>query len=167
MDPCVARSRGGETKSFASGMCRCFWSFCGSREHGGLGQKTESQSDVYAEVGPEMLDNLFQGFNTCMFCYGQTGSGKTYTVRCAMQSRCRLRQGYVKVTLRLLVRTSLGVLCPEICTLRPDCSVPHLRRARTHTQLHTMSHALSRTRTLTLSHHIAPCADDGQAIRSG
>lgn len=27
-----------------------------------------------------MLDNAFEGFNTCIFAYGQTGSGKSYSI---------------------------------------------------------------------------------------
>lgn len=38
------------------------------------------QKKVFDELGREMLDNVFTGYNTCMFAYGQTGSGKSYTM---------------------------------------------------------------------------------------
>jgi hypothetical protein len=35
---------------------------------------------VFTELGVDVLDNAFQGYNACVFAYGQTGSGKTYTM---------------------------------------------------------------------------------------
>lgn len=39
-----------------------------------------TQEDVYASVGPPLLNNIFAGRNAAVICYGQTGSGKTYTM---------------------------------------------------------------------------------------
>jgi kinesin family member 1 len=39
-----------------------------------------SQERVYEDVGRELLDHAFAGYNTCLFAYGQTGSGKSYTM---------------------------------------------------------------------------------------
>uniref|UniRef100_A0A915CN57 Kinesin-like protein n=1 Tax=Ditylenchus dipsaci TaxID=166011 RepID=A0A915CN57_9BILA len=39
-----------------------------------------SQEKVYNDLGVEMLDHAFQGYNVCIFAYGQTGSGKSYTM---------------------------------------------------------------------------------------
>ena len=39
-----------------------------------------SQEQVYLDVGRELLDHAFEGYNTCLFAYGQTGSGKSYTM---------------------------------------------------------------------------------------
>ncbi|KAK3593264.1 hypothetical protein CHS0354_012358 [Potamilus streckersoni] len=39
-----------------------------------------SQKQVYEEIGLEMLDHAFEGYNVCIFAYGQTGSGKSYTM---------------------------------------------------------------------------------------
>lgn len=36
------------------------------------------QSDLY-DCGDQIVDNAYQGYNSCLFAYGQTGSGKTYT----------------------------------------------------------------------------------------
>jgi hypothetical protein len=41
---------------------------------------TAHQEDVYNIVGLPAVNNVWQGFNTCVFAYGQTGSGKTYTM---------------------------------------------------------------------------------------
>ncbi|XP_070207701.1 kinesin-like protein unc-104 isoform X2 [Littorina saxatilis] len=39
-----------------------------------------SQRKVYEDIGLEMLDHAFEGYNVCIFAYGQTGSGKSYTM---------------------------------------------------------------------------------------
>jgi hypothetical protein len=38
------------------------------------------QEAVYAALGPRVLDEVFSGFNNCIFAYGQTGSGKSHTM---------------------------------------------------------------------------------------
>lgn len=35
-----------------------------------------TQSMVYADIGEEMLQHSFDGYNVCIFAYGQTGAGK-------------------------------------------------------------------------------------------
>uniref|UniRef100_A0A1I8B8A8 Kinesin motor domain-containing protein n=1 Tax=Meloidogyne hapla TaxID=6305 RepID=A0A1I8B8A8_MELHA len=39
-----------------------------------------SQEMIYDDIGAEMLDHAFDGYNVCIFAYGQTGSGKSYTM---------------------------------------------------------------------------------------
>ncbi|XP_054031646.1 kinesin-like protein KIF1B isoform X19 [Dryobates pubescens] len=39
-----------------------------------------SQSRVYNDIGKEMLQHAFEGYNVCIFAYGQTGAGKSYTM---------------------------------------------------------------------------------------
>ncbi|XP_037076336.1 kinesin-like protein unc-104 [Pollicipes pollicipes] len=39
-----------------------------------------SQERVYLDIGVEMLDHAFEGYNVCIFAYGQTGAGKSYTM---------------------------------------------------------------------------------------
>lgn len=39
-----------------------------------------SQQLVYNDLGTEVVDCAFQGYNACVFAYGQTGSGKTFTM---------------------------------------------------------------------------------------
>ncbi|XP_066296372.1 kinesin-like protein KIF1A isoform X20 [Branchiostoma lanceolatum] len=38
------------------------------------------QSKVYQDIGEEMLQHAFEGYNVCIFAYGQTGAGKSYTM---------------------------------------------------------------------------------------
>lgn len=35
---------------------------------------------VYHDIGEEMLQHSFDGYNVCIFAYGQTGAGKSYTM---------------------------------------------------------------------------------------
>lgn len=39
-----------------------------------------SQDLVYNDIGKEMLQHAFEGYNVCIFAYGQTGAGKSYTM---------------------------------------------------------------------------------------
>ncbi|XP_055706379.1 kinesin-like protein unc-104 isoform X9 [Phlebotomus papatasi] len=39
-----------------------------------------TQSMVYGDIGEEMLQHSFDGYNVCIFAYGQTGAGKSYTM---------------------------------------------------------------------------------------
>ncbi|KAJ3323203.1 kinesin-like protein Klp8, partial [Blyttiomyces sp. JEL0837] len=62
-------------KSFAYDSV--FWSF--SEKNDGHPQWA-SQEIVYDNVGRDLLDHAFNGYNVCLFAYGQTGSGKSYTM---------------------------------------------------------------------------------------
>ena len=35
---------------------------------------------VFGELGSQVLDALFDGYNACVLAYGQSGTGKTYTM---------------------------------------------------------------------------------------
>ena len=39
-----------------------------------------TQQKVYEDIGIEMLQHAFEGYNVCIFAYGQTGAGKSYTM---------------------------------------------------------------------------------------
>lgn len=39
-----------------------------------------SQQRVYDDLGSNLLNHSFEGYNTCIFAYGQTGSGKSYSM---------------------------------------------------------------------------------------
>ncbi|KAM6978108.1 kinesin-like protein KIF1B isoform 2-T2 [Aplochiton taeniatus] len=39
-----------------------------------------SQNLVFNDIGKEMLQHAFEGYNVCIFAYGQTGAGKSYTM---------------------------------------------------------------------------------------
>ncbi|OQR95523.1 kinesin, partial [Thraustotheca clavata] len=51
------------------------------RCYGSLDDSEEMiQSSIFQEIGMDLLENAFNGFNCSVFAYGQTGSGKTYTM---------------------------------------------------------------------------------------
>jgi hypothetical protein len=35
---------------------------------------------VYNDLGKDLLQNAFEGYNCALFAYGQTGSGKSYSI---------------------------------------------------------------------------------------
>ena len=35
---------------------------------------------VYSDLGTDVIESAFEGYNACVFAYGQTGSGKTFTM---------------------------------------------------------------------------------------
>lgn len=35
---------------------------------------------VFKDLGMDVIDSAFQGYNACIFAYGQTGAGKSYTM---------------------------------------------------------------------------------------
>ncbi|XP_022255004.1 kinesin-like protein unc-104 isoform X4 [Limulus polyphemus] len=39
-----------------------------------------TQEHVYRDIGEDMLDHSFEGYNVCIFAYGQTGAGKSFTM---------------------------------------------------------------------------------------
>ncbi|KAF0534302.1 kinesin-domain-containing protein [Gigaspora margarita] len=39
-----------------------------------------TQAHLYNDLGKELLNHAFEGFNTCIFAYGQTGAGKSYSM---------------------------------------------------------------------------------------
>ncbi|GAA5988788.1 hypothetical protein JCM11641_004851, partial [Rhodosporidiobolus odoratus] len=62
-----------ETKSFA--FDKSYWSACPKDD-----PTYASQQTLYDDLGKDLLDHAFEGFNTCIFAYGQTGSGKSYSM---------------------------------------------------------------------------------------
>ncbi len=39
-----------------------------------------TQRKVFDDLGQDILNSTFEGYNSCLFAYGQTGSGKSYSV---------------------------------------------------------------------------------------
>ncbi|WVQ70657.1 hypothetical protein IAR50_000179 [Cryptococcus sp. DSM 104548] len=64
-----------EKKPMTFSFDKSYWS---------AGPKTDphyaSQQTLYEDLGADLLDHSFEGFNTCIFAYGQTGSGKSYSM---------------------------------------------------------------------------------------
>ncbi|XP_025115263.1 kinesin-like protein KIF28P isoform X3 [Pomacea canaliculata] len=63
-----------------------YWSHDGFKEQaGGIleplpGSNYASQQIVFNDLGQDVLDNAFKGYNCSLFAYGQTGSGKSYSM---------------------------------------------------------------------------------------
>ncbi|XP_047994058.1 kinesin-like protein Klp98A [Leguminivora glycinivorella] len=51
-----------------------YWSFDHADSH------YASQEQVFSDLGLDVIDSAFEGYNACVFAYGQTGSGKTFTM---------------------------------------------------------------------------------------
>ncbi|KAJ7667510.1 kinesin-like protein [Mycena polygramma] len=67
--------RATERKTIAFSFDKSYWS-AGPRDE----PQYCSQETLYNDVGKELLDHAFGGFNACIFAYGQTGSGKSYSM---------------------------------------------------------------------------------------
>jgi len=39
-----------------------------------------SSLQVFYDLGTDVIESAFEGYNACVFAYGQTGSGKTFTM---------------------------------------------------------------------------------------
>lgn len=64
-----------------------FWSFDGftKRSDDYLAPSSASspykdQQYVFEKIGIHVLNNAWEGYNTCLFAYGQTGSGKSHSM---------------------------------------------------------------------------------------
>ncbi|CBZ55778.1 putative kinesin [Neospora caninum Liverpool] len=45
-----------------------------------VSSKYADQEKVFNDIGKDVLNNAFEGYNACLFAYGQTGSGKSYSM---------------------------------------------------------------------------------------
>lgn len=57
-----------------------YWSFDGKDDN------YTSQEQVFEDLGKDLVNSAFQGYNCCCFAYGQTGSGKTFTMMGTQES---------------------------------------------------------------------------------
>lgn len=54
--------------------------FCACQTHAHSCNRTCTQELVYNDLGKDLLENAFEGYNCALFAYGQTGSGKSYSI---------------------------------------------------------------------------------------
>ncbi|KAI0637640.1 kinesin-domain-containing protein [Trametes polyzona] len=71
----AASGRATERKPMNFTFDKSYWS-AGPRDD----PKYCSQQTLYDDLGKELLDHSFSGFNACILAYGQTGSGKSYSM---------------------------------------------------------------------------------------
>ncbi|KAA1465952.1 kinesin-like protein [Dentipellis sp. KUC8613] len=69
------KARATERKTMAFSFDKSYWS-AGPRDEPGYC----SQQTLFDDLGKELLDHGFAGFNACILAYGQTGSGKSYSM---------------------------------------------------------------------------------------
>eukprot|EP01062_Namystynia_karyoxenos_P027283 TRINITY_DN2098_c1_g1_i6.p1 TRINITY_DN2098_c1_g1~~TRINITY_DN2098_c1_g1_i6.p1 ORF type:complete len:670 (+),score=220.64 TRINITY_DN2098_c1_g1_i6:68-2077(+) len=91
-----------------------------------------TQYDVYEEIGPRLLENVFAGYNAAVIAYGQTGSGKTYTMhgRAGAQRACiAAEQGIVP---RLMTDLFARVCAtPPSVRIHVECSYVQIYKEET------------------------------------
>nr|XP_039259783.1 kinesin-like protein KIF28P isoform X1 [Styela clava] len=75
----------GEKKTFT--FDHSYWSHDGYNERSDSMLVPENETSVYADqqcvfnqLGRQVLDNAWEGYNSTLFAYGQTGSGKSYSM---------------------------------------------------------------------------------------
>ncbi|KAI0052618.1 kinesin-like protein [Auriscalpium vulgare] len=69
------KQRATERKTMPFSFDKSYWS-AGPRDEIGYC----SQQTLFDDLGKELLDHGFNGFNACILAYGQTGSGKSYSM---------------------------------------------------------------------------------------
>lgn len=84
----IKNPSGGEYKSFTYDF---LYNSCLDSTH----EDYASQDTVWNDIGTELLDAAWAGYNYSLFAYGQTGSGKSH-------SMVRLETGKTQVALLLL-----------------------------------------------------------------
>ncbi|GMK54644.1 hypothetical protein CspeluHIS016_0112300 [Cutaneotrichosporon spelunceum] len=68
-------ARAVEKKSQVFSFDKSYWSASSKDD-----PRYASQQTLFDDLGVELLNHSFEGFNTCIFAYGQTGSGKSYSM---------------------------------------------------------------------------------------
>ncbi|KAI0318110.1 kinesin-like protein [Amylostereum chailletii] len=71
----ASSGRATERKTMAFSFDKSYWS-AGPRDE----PQYCSQQTLFDDLGNELLDHGFAGFNACIIAYGQTGSGKSYSM---------------------------------------------------------------------------------------
>ena len=81
------------------------------------------QDQVFKDLGLDVVENAFNGYNVCVFAYGQTGSGKTYTMGTGFEMGCAgetlgiipraVRQLFLGIKERQDESKEKGVAAPE------------------------------------------------------
>lgn len=67
-----------------------------------------SQEQVYKDLGTEVVECAFEGYNACVFAYGQTGSGKTFTMMgspVSVISMCKMKDRALTILLKHFIQS--------------------------------------------------------------
>jgi kinesin family protein 1 len=63
----------GTIKKF--GFHRCYYS-----TDDAMGHEPVNNTFLFNDIGKEILNHIYMGYNSTVFAYGQTGSGKSYSI---------------------------------------------------------------------------------------
>lgn len=77
-----------------------------------------SQNRVYNDIGKEMLEHAFEGYNVCIFAYGQTGAGKSYTM---MGKQEEGQEGIIPMVCSMIRRSGFTSAVQLLNVLIPVC----------------------------------------------
>ena len=80
--PCIISMSGPETviTNPVTGATKNFTFDYSYWSHDLRGASYASQQTVFDDLGRDVLENAWAGYNVCLFAYGQTGSGKSYSM---------------------------------------------------------------------------------------
>lgn len=80
--PCIISMNGPETviTNPVTGQAKNFTFDYSYWSHDLHGASYASQQTVFDDLGRDVLENAWNGYNVCLFAYGQTGSGKSYSM---------------------------------------------------------------------------------------
>ncbi|KAJ8673467.1 hypothetical protein QAD02_004729 [Eretmocerus hayati] len=110
-----------------------YWSFEDTDEN------YASQEEIFYDLGTEVIESAFEGYNACVFAYGQTGSGKTFTMMGSPES-----QGLIpRICKTLFARMAAGK--ESGASYRTEVSFLEIHNERVRDLLRpeqTMSHSL-------------------------
>ena len=45
-----------------------------------MGHPPVNNKEVFNDIGKEILEQIYQGYNATIFAYGQTGAGKSFSI---------------------------------------------------------------------------------------
>lgn len=82
-----------------------------------------SQNRVYNDIGKEMLEHAFEGYNVCIFAYGQTGAGKSYTM---MGKQEEGQEGIIPMVCSLIHRSTFTSTLQLLNVSIPLASLFHM-----------------------------------------
>uniref|UniRef100_W8AM04 Kinesin-like protein KIF16B n=1 Tax=Ceratitis capitata TaxID=7213 RepID=W8AM04_CERCA len=114
-----------------------YWSFDEATNH------FATQEEVYNDLGTDVVNCAFEGYNACVFAYGQTGSGKTFTMmgtpdnpglipRICQELFARMRVGQDSGTVYKTLASYLEIYNERVKDLLGSPNAGHKLRVREH-----------------------------------
>ncbi|XP_030563711.1 kinesin-like protein Klp98A isoform X1 [Drosophila novamexicana] len=147
-----------------------YWSFDAEDSH------FATQEQVYSDLGNDVVDCAYEGYNACVFAYGQTGSGKTFTMmgtpnnpglipRICEELFTRMRVGQESGTGYRTHASYLEIYNEQVKDLLAPQSTGHALRVRNNSSLGTYVENLSQ-HAVSDFEEIQECIARGNAHRT-